>query len=164
MGLLNSKERRRLSETIKDIYGSSDFLSNFGILKTSNRDRLWLVAKKIFEVDMQKLRVQSAGLYFGRFDNGMLRLSIEGAQLIGKTAKKNIVEISKDDVWHYMRGFNIKPIEKINTKNNSYVLVRHDKDILGIAKLVNDELENVLPKSRKLISLTKENNLNTEVD
>jgi NOL1/NOP2/fmu family ribosome biogenesis protein len=162
MGLLSGKERKRLSETIRDIYGNSDFLSNLGILKTSNRDRLWLVSKKIFEVDMQKLRVQSAGMYFGRFDNGMLRLSIEGAQLIGKTAKKNIVEISKDDVWHYMRGFNIKPIEKINTKNNSYVLVRHEKDILGIAKLVNDELQNVLPKSRKLISLTKEKNLYDE--
>jgi NOL1/NOP2/fmu family ribosome biogenesis protein len=156
MTVLTNKEKKELEKTLDENYGSSDVLTEFVVLKSGKEDKLWIAQKGVFQINTKGLRVQNVGLYFGRLDRGVLRLSIEGAQLVAKTATKNIVELNKEQLWDFLRGFNVAATKKTNTRDKSYVLVRFGTDCLGIAKLVGNELENVLPKSRKLISLTKE--------
>jgi len=162
MNVLVSKERKALLKAIQATYGCSSIFSDFVLFKTSKEEKLWIAPKEIFNVNVEKLRPQSAGLYIGRIDRGVLRLSIEGAQIVGKTATKGIVEIDKEQLWDFLRGFDINIFKKVEVQDNSYVLVRYGTDVLGVSKLVGDKLQNVLPKSRKLISLTKEKDLYEE--
>ena len=93
------------------------------------------------------------GLYIGRNDRGKIRLSVEGAQIVGKSAQKNICEI--DDVWNFLRGFDVSPTKMIKCDDNEYVLVKYKTDIIGVAKLEGGTLKNILPKARKITSLSK---------
>lgn len=162
MDILKSKERKALISKIREMYNCSDIFSDFVMFKTSKEEKIWIAPKEAFELNVARLRPQSVGLYVGRIDRGAIRLSIEGAQIIGRTATKNIVELDKEHLWDFLRGFDVQASMKINTEDNRYVLVRHGKDILGVSKLVGENLQNVLPKSRKLISLTKEKDLYEE--
>lgn len=156
MNILSSKEKNELLKAIQQMYGCSDIFSDYVVFKTSTKEKIWITTREALRINTEKLRVQSVGLYIGRIDRGVVRLSIEGAQIVGKTATKNIVEISKESLWDFLRGFDVTAEKKINTEDKSYVIVKYGEDILGIAKLVGDKLQNILPKSRKLISLAKD--------
>ncbi len=50
--------------------------------------KLFIANKDSFSIDHSKLRVNSLGLYIAEAKGTDIRLSIEGSQLIGPTAKK----------------------------------------------------------------------------
>ncbi|HDQ59587.1 MAG TPA: hypothetical protein ENN30_00155 [Candidatus Woesearchaeota archaeon] len=154
MKILSKKEIKKIEDQIESVYGSDKVLTGFVVLSTSKEGKIWITNTDALKLDLSSLRVNAVGLYFCRLDKGKLRLSIEGAQIIAQTANKNIAEISHDSVWDYLRGFDITTETK-NLDENTYVLVKHKEDILGIAKHIDGKLHSVLPKSRKLISLTK---------
>jgi NOL1/NOP2/fmu family ribosome biogenesis protein len=156
MKILNKKEAAEIASKINEIYDSNINFDNFVVLLTGRENKIWLASRKIFEIKLENLKINSIGLYFGREDRGKFRLSVEGAQMIGKTAKKNICEI--EDVWNFLRGFDVKPTKEVNCNENEYVLVKYKEDILGIAKLQDGMLKSVLPKARKITSLTKYEN------
>jgi NOL1/NOP2/fmu family ribosome biogenesis protein len=159
MNVLKSRERKPLLKAICEAYGCSDIFSEFTVFKTSKEEKIWIAPKEVFDMNVERLRPQSVGLYVGRIDRGVVRPSIEGAQIIGKTATKNIAEIDKERLWDFLRGFDVEASKLIDAKENGYVLVKYNTDILGVSKLIGNTLQNVLPKSRKLTSLAKEKDL-----
>ena len=78
--------------------------------------------------------------------NGELRLSIEGSQLIGKAAKKNVVEISDCQVKKWLFGNDIE----IGTACEGFVIVRNKNDFLGTGKIKDGVLLNFIPKTRRI--------------
>ena len=156
MSVLAAKEVKMLERQLHELYGCTGVLDDCVVLKTGREEKIWIAPKSVFQIDMQRLRTQVLGLYFGRLDRGVLRLSIEGCQIVGKTATRNVVEIEKQQLWDWLRGFDVPAGRKFDAHEGVYVLVRLDEDWLGMGKLVGEKLQNVLPKSRKLISLTKE--------
>ena len=153
MKVLNKKEIKEIAEKLNSIYSSKVDFNEFVVLMTGRENKIWLASRKIFEINLEELKINSIGLYFGREDNGKFRLSVEGAQIVGKTAKKNICEIK--NVWDFLRGFDVAPTKMINCEENQYVIVKYKNDILGVAKLQDGILKNILPKARKITSLTK---------
>lgn len=155
MKILNRKEITVIENYIKDLYGAEKALSDFVVLKTGKEDKLWIASRGIFELNLELLRINNIGVYFGRFDRDKLRMSVEGVGIIGPKAKKNIAEINKEGLWDFVRGFDVDPISLDQTKERSYVLVRYKNQWVGTAKLEDNKLCNFLPKSRKIISLSK---------
>jgi len=156
MKILSRKETAEIEERIQDVYGTEDCLKEFVVLITGKEDKIWLASRKIFELNLEALRIDSIGLYFGRVDCGRLRLSVEGAGIVGPKAKKNIAEIDENAIWDFLRGFNVAPSKLIEAEERCYVLVKHKDCFISVAKLENGMLISVLPKSRKIISLTKQ--------
>lgn len=154
MRIFNRKQIKEVQELANKTYDANLELVEFAMLSTSKKEKLWVTNRGILENDFKPMRLNSVGVYFGRIHHGKLRLSIEGAQMVGKTAKKNVAEITKEQVWDFIRGFDVST-ETESLEENAYVLVKNNEDILGIAKYVSGTLENILPKSRKLTSLTK---------
>ncbi len=153
MKILSKKEAKEIEKNLVETYDCEIDLTKFVILSTSKENKIWLASREIFDMNLEELKISSIGMYFGRMDKGKLRLSVEGAQIIGKTSKKNICEIK--EVWDFLRGFDIKPHKLIKCEENQYVIVKNETDVLGVAKLQNEILKNVLPKSRKITSLVK---------
>ncbi|MCD6576288.1 MAG: hypothetical protein J7K73_03965 [Nanoarchaeota archaeon] len=153
MKVLNKKEIKEIVEKLNYTYNSKVDFSEFVVLTTGKENKIWLASRKIFDINLSELKINSIGLYFGRDDRGKIRLSVEGAQIVGKTAKKNICEI--EDVWNFLRGFDVTPTKMTGCEDGNYVLVKYKNDVLGVAKLQDGILKNVLPKARKITSLTK---------
>ncbi|MDD5181765.1 MAG: hypothetical protein PHC66_01180 [Candidatus Nanoarchaeia archaeon] len=154
MRILNRREVEVFEAKIENIYGAKESLREFTVLLSGKEDKIWIANKELYQIPLEKLRVNSVGLYFGRIDGGKLRLSVEGAGIIGLKAEKNVVELDEAHLWDFLRGFDIELKEKV-PETKEYVLVKHKNDFLGIAKLEGNTLKNALPKSRKIVSLTK---------
>ncbi len=152
MKILNKKEIQKIENKINKIYNSKINLTDFVVLEKPYKKEFWLSSKNIFKLDLKKFNINSIGMYFGRIDKNM-KLSVEGSQIVGKTAKKNICEI--ENIWDFIRGFKVNPTKKIKCDEKQYVIVKYKDKIVGSAKLKNNKLESILPKNRKIKSLTK---------
>lgn len=147
---LNSKEKKKILKVLEENYGFTDKLDYIFLLK-EKKGKIYLLNKEFEDIDLEELKVDSLGLYLGALlDNNKIRLSIEGCQLIGPFAKKNVFEIN--DALHklWIRGYNLE----VNPEMNGFIIIKHNKDFIGCGKFVFEEgqIHNYIPKARRILS------------
>lgn len=142
--VLERKDKKTFLQLLK---GQFDFEGklNYTFL-TNNKNKIFMINKDIANIDLEKIRLNSAGLYIAEFSNNEIRLSIEGSQLIGPKAKKNIMELDEKQAREWLKG---KDIE-IETKEKGFVILKHNKDYLGSGKAKENKILNFVPKTRRL--------------
>lgn len=142
--ILNSKEVKEVTKLLKEQFGFDEKLS-FVFLR-SNKDKLYVINREIEMVELEKLRIDALGLYFGKLEHG-LRLSIEGSQIVGPKAKKNIIHINTEEFDSWLKG---KDFE-VKTDCKGLVLVKYEEEFVGCGRIKNDVLMNFVPKARRLV-------------
>ena len=85
------KEIKKIMQLIEKQWNAKLKLG-YAFLKTE-KGKIYIVNEDISKLDLSKLRINSIGLYFGELRGDELRLSIEGSQIIGKNASKNVIVI-----------------------------------------------------------------------
>ena len=140
--ILNKKETSRILNKIKEQFNIDEIKLNSKLIQ-NKENKIFLITKDINKINLNKLRINNIGLYIARYD-GELRLTIEGSQLFGKFAKKNIHEINNDEVKLWMTGNKIK-CDKIY---NGFVIIKHGNNFLGTGKYKDNEIINYIPKER----------------
>jgi len=145
MKILNSREIKAIYKQLEEQFGNKKKL-DFGFLE-NNKDKIFLISKKYAELDTKRLRVNNLGMYFAKRQIDGIRLSIEGSQMIEPT--KNIIQLNKEQMEQWLKGEDI-PFEH----ETAYVIVKHNKDVLGCGRVVNNILRNMVPKERRLKSLS----------
>jgi len=86
---LNKKEIKNILDLIRKQWDCDAKLDY--VFSMNEKGKIYIVNREISEIDLSKLRISSIGLYFGTLVEGSsLRLSIEGSQLVGPKAKKNV--------------------------------------------------------------------------
>lgn len=145
--ILNSKEVKHIREIVIKQFGF--FLQeDFAFLK-NNQDKIFIVNKDITRIDLKKLILDKLGLYFAEINDSEVRLSKEGAQLLGIEAEqnkkelKNVVELDDSQLKQYFLG---QDLESDLGPENRLVLLRYKKDIIGCAKYKQGKILNFLPK------------------
>ena len=145
------KENKRIEKIIEKNYGAKLNLSDVILAKTSN-EKVWILAKDFKKLDTSKLKVVSAGLYLGRLKaNEKILLSIEGCQLVGKHAQKNIAILNEAEAKKFVQGQDVEVEKSLDCEERNFVLVKHKNDFLGSGKFVNNKVENLVSKSRRLL-------------
>ena len=142
--ILNKKAIKEILALIKNQWGASIDL-DYAFLR-DGKDRIYIVNKEFVEVPLDKLKINKIGLYFGQLAHNELRLSIEGSQLIGEKAKKNVLEVSREQARKWLRGEDLKTKEDVK----GFVLIKHGNDFLGTGKFKQGEILNFVPKGRRL--------------
>ena len=152
--ILNSKETKHIFEKLEAQYGYTADRQKLDFIFLMNKDnRLYIVSKDIAKIDFENLKIDAIGVYFGELYNESIRLSLEGAQVIGKGATKNIIYITDDDMLEWVKGKDIKHEDCgkdfviILNKNK---ITCHD-DILGCGKYKDGNIVNYVSKSRRLV-------------
>ena len=113
----------------------------------SAKNNLYVMSKDITKIDARKLRINSVGLYIGELKGGKLRLSIEGSQLLGPHAKKNIVELDGKELRQWLRGEELdKPV-----KEQGFVILKSGNDFVGCGNVKEGKILNFVPKARRLL-------------
>ncbi|MFC1686895.1 hypothetical protein ACFL0E_00885 [Nanoarchaeota archaeon] len=95
--ILNTRDLKEIKNKLKEQFDYSEKLEKEHAFLLNQKDRIFMVNKDISRIDLEKLKVDKYGLYFGEWKNEELRLSMEGAWLVGQKAKKNIVELYSED-------------------------------------------------------------------
>ena len=152
--ILNAKETKHILEKLEEQFGFSANKEDLDYIFLINKDnRIYILSKSIGNIDFESLKMDTSGLYFGELYKESIRLSIEGAQIIGPYAKKNIVFLDTDQMIEWIKG-NELPFEDCG---KSFVIVKHidDKtrreDVLGCGKFKDGKLQNYVSKSRRLV-------------
>src|SRR3989338_6083471 len=99
--ILNKKETKRVLDIINEQFGSELEYDKAFFL---NKDDVYMVNRECFDRQQPSWRVNSLGLYLGEMRNNQFRPSIEGSQIIGKTAKLNIMELSQEQLYDWISG------------------------------------------------------------
>ena len=145
--ILNSKEKKRIVSMLKEQYGYDQKFSY--VLLQNQVGRIYIVNEEVFSLDLDKLRINSFGTYFGTEEGDAIRLSIEGSQLIGSLCKKNVAEISKDLVKVWLFGSDLE----VEGDFKGFVVVKSGSDFLGCGRFSNDKIHNFIPKTRRISSV-----------
>jgi len=143
--ILNNKEIKEIYELIEEQWGAKLKL-DYGFLR-NNKDRIFIVTKDISKIDTLKLRLNSAGMYFCEVDAKGIRLSIEGAQIIGPEATKNVVELSEEETKKWLKG---EELEKECKGCNGFVILKNKSDFMGTGKYSNGKILNYVSKVRRI--------------
>jgi len=118
----------------------------------NSKDKIYIINKQIADINIDVLRIDSMGLYFGERRSGVknseIRLSIEGSQIVGPFATKNVVEISDGLKRLWIRGYDIE----VKESGNFFAIVSNSGDYLGCGRLKEGKLLNHIPKSRRVRS------------
>lgn len=144
LDILNSKQRKELAQILNKQFGCK-FEFDYEVF-VNRHNKIFLLNKDIKKINMDDLRINSLGLYFGHiYDNNEFRLSIEGSQIIGKIAKKNVLKLNDEQADLWMEGQDTK----VETDVEGFVIIKNKGDFLGCGKLKNKKLLNYVPKERR---------------
>ena len=146
--ILNSKEKKNIFSIMQKQWGTKIVPKQFDyVFMINEKGRVYISNKELFELDFSQLRVDSFGLYLGELLDKTFRLSIEGSQIIGPLAEKNVAELDDKQVRDWLRG------EDIEAENvDGFVILKHGKDFAGSGKFVNGKIINFVPKIRRVRS------------
>jgi NOL1/NOP2/fmu family ribosome biogenesis protein len=142
---LSGRDIKPVLALIKDQWGAAvDFPWAW---YQSTKNDLFVVSKDIVKIDARMLNINSVGLYLGEIKHGELRLSIEGSQLIGPHAAKNIVELNEKELRQWLRGEDL--VKDVSA--TGFVIMKSSEDFVGCGKVKEGRILNFVPKARRLL-------------
>ncbi len=142
--ILNKKETKQILSIISKQFGC-DVELDYVFMK-NEKNKIFITNRQISEIDLSKLRVNSVGLYIAEQKDNQIRLSIEGSQLIGPYAKKNVVELNEEQASKWMKGEDLE----IEGDYSGFVIIKYKKDFLGCGKYSNGRIWNYVNKIRRI--------------
>lgn len=119
-------------------------LPSYRLLR-SGRKRIRIISKAAFSLVPKVPCAGPAGLYFGEYAPNAVRLTMDGAQLIGSYATKQLVTLTTEQAKAWLQGESIE----YKDERHGYVIVIHNGDILGCGSLSRGVLHSFVPKVRR---------------
>ncbi|HHE36480.1 MAG TPA: hypothetical protein ENL16_01545 [Candidatus Woesearchaeota archaeon] len=155
--ILNTREKKAVLDSLKQTYGFYERLE--GVLFLSSKQKLYLLTggfNLIMAGEEKQLRIDRIGVYIGKIMPDGIRLSIEGSQIIGRRARKNVLLISNNHLKPWVKGedFLLSPEEDEQVRGREgYFIIRHGSDFLGCARIKQRYVQNLLSKNRRIKTL-----------
>jgi len=143
---LNSRQKKEVYKQLEEQFGYKEKID--AIMLENSQDKIFLLSNDYANLDVEKLRVNNKAMYFGKKEHDGFRLSIEGAQFIKPT--KNVIELTSEESHLWMLGKDIPKEGHVG-----FVILKYKKDILGCAMHKSDIIRNMVPKERRLHSVSE---------
>ncbi|MBI2043398.1 hypothetical protein HYT25_03350 [Candidatus Pacearchaeota archaeon] len=173
--ILNLQEKKEIEKKLNEQFGVDSIP---GKIVMRGNERLFLYSGSLDEKEIKRLEVatfiERIGIYFAKIEeNGEIRLSIEGTQILGKQIKKNTIEIDEKLLEQWMKGSEIL-FEDVNKnitvgseiknslgvggrgigggmeKPKGFVIIKYKGEFLGTGKASEEKISNFIPKNRRL--------------
>ncbi|MBW2974922.1 hypothetical protein KY366_04355 [Candidatus Woesearchaeota archaeon] len=142
--ILDKKNRKIFLGLLKKQFGFGEKLDYTFLM--NNKNKVFIANKELANIDLSRMRINSIGSYIAEFRDNEVRLSIEGSQMIGPKADRNVVLLEKKEAREWMKG---KDIEK-KVKEGGFVILRCGEDYLGSGRVKEGRILNFVPKARRL--------------
>ena len=143
---LSNREKKLLFKKIEEQFGIKDLKLDYLFFK-NNEGKIFIVNKEFRDLNTEYLNVNSIGLYFCRVDKE-LRLSIDGSQIIGPWANKNILEVDEKTADLWLKGNDIENIkEKLD---ETFIILKNKNDFIGCGKFKDGKILNYVARERRI--------------
>jgi NOL1/NOP2/fmu family ribosome biogenesis protein len=143
--ILNTREIRKITDILEKQFGYSERPDYCWLM--SSKNKVYVVNSDIKGIDLEKINIDSIGLYFGEYKHGKFRLSFEGSMLIGKKLKKNVIELNLKERNQWLKG---ESIIKDVGKEARFIVLKYKDDIIGCGRYKDKRIFNYVPKERRL--------------
>jgi len=149
---LSKKELLHVAKYLDEIYGiNHKALKEYEFMK--KKDDLWLVSKKattLIPFERQGLKVNTIGFRAMRnsFTNTP-KITTNFAQFLGSKIKKNIRELTENELEIYIHGHDIDA----NGEFIGYCVLKYGKNVIGVGLYKDNIIKNQIPKGRSLKNL-----------
>ena len=145
---LNKKEIKRILEQVEKQWGFTEEM-NYVFFK-NNKQRVSIVNKELAQLDLSKLRLNSLGMYFCEvMSSGEIRLSIEGSQLVGPFATKNVVPVSQEQAKQWLYGQDLE----LPASVHGFVILQFGNYFIGCGRYKDGLISNHVSKNRRIGTL-----------
>ena len=135
--------KKKIKEFHKELQKQFGFKGQLPYIFLEKKDKIYIASQGIDTINVERMNINTTGLYFAKREGSGIRLSIEGSQIIGSYCSKNILVLENPSSW--MGGNDIETEMKLK----GTVLVSHHKDFLGSGIYKNKRVINCVPKSRR---------------
>ncbi|PIO07025.1 hypothetical protein COT47_01765 [Candidatus Woesearchaeota archaeon CG08_land_8_20_14_0_20_43_7] len=142
--ILNTHDTKKILSTLKEQWGFCEKL-NYAFVVNA-KGKVHAVTREFARVIDLKLRIDTIGFYFGTWNSDGFRLSIEGSQIIGPLAKKNVVLLDEKEIVDWAKGIDIEK----ETDCTGYVILRKEDDFIGCGRIKEGRILNYIPRNRRL--------------
>ncbi|MFH1182183.1 MAG: hypothetical protein V1702_04450 [Candidatus Woesearchaeota archaeon] len=141
---LNSHEIKAIDEAVMRQFGT-ELPKGYAYVLRKDGD-LFMVNRDVERIELSKININSLGLYIGEFRGDEFRPGIEGSQILGPLAKKNVISINKEQMAKWFSGEEIESSEDAS----GYVILKSGSDFVGCGKLIEGKVTNFVPKTRRV--------------
>lgn len=149
--IFNSKEKEEFVSKLREQFGIEEIN---GKLLQRGAERIFLYTgyldkQEIIQLE-RNLPVERIGIYFSKIfsPTGEIRLSLEGTQIMKNQIKKNIFELSEEQLDEWMKGRELNL--KIPKEMRGFVIMKYKNKFLGCGKASAEKISNFIPKNRRL--------------
>jgi NOL1/NOP2/fmu family ribosome biogenesis protein len=146
MKFLNSKQKRRIVEELKEQYGITELPY---LLIEGGKQPLRAFSGNLSKEEIVQLsilaRIEVIGMYLISKKDNDCRLNFDAVSLLRNQISKNITEISKSQLDLWMRGHDLE----IKCPRGIAVIKFQD-ELIGLGKSNTEKIFNYVPKERKL--------------
>lgn len=143
-----SRDLKQFCKKVKDQYGRVPELFD-ELAFVQGKEKFYVIGRDLDKIELKNLHINSIGLYIAEIKGGQLRLSIEGAQLVGPSATKNVCEISDEQLKQWFKGQDLK----VEGDYSGFVILKCGSDYVGSGKYKEGLVLNFVPKARRLIEV-----------
>ncbi len=112
-----------------------------------SKGKIYMISRGLGDINWTKLTIDRVGLYIARLKDKTIRLTIEGSQIIGPLAKKNIIEIDNKQLKSWFLGEDLDISD--NGKESGFVILKNNDDFVGCGKVTSEKILNFVPKARR---------------
>jgi len=140
--ILNTRQIKGITKLLENQFGFKDKLDYVFI--DNGKGKIYVISKDFGKIDFKKLRINSVGMYFCQLNESNLRLSIEGSQIVGLKAKKNVFETKQIKEW-----FSGDDID-CDKKFDGFVIIKYKNDFVGCGSYTNGKIKNFVNKGRRV--------------
>ncbi len=154
--VLNAKERSQIMDFLSDHFGIESGLPNILLMNKDND--LFTVAEEIDLFPLENLKINSLGLYLGEWHHGELRMSVEGSQLLGPFASKNLIDLNVEELRSWLTGHDLLFNDHSKLASGYQLMayphpITKNRDFLSCGRFREDKLLNFIPKARRVKDL-----------
>lgn len=141
-------DKKEIQDKLTEQFGIKEIP---GILLTRGAERIFLYQGDLTEKDIAKLEnnkfsLERIGMYFGKEQNNLIRLSIDAIHLLQDQITKNIFELNDEQVNEWLHGSELN----IETGKKEFLIMKYKNDFLGCGKASELKISNFIPKNRRL--------------
>jgi NOL1/NOP2/fmu family ribosome biogenesis protein len=145
---LRKRESDKVKELLLETYG---FIAPKGwLFYYLGNNKVWVLKEEFLSLPIGSLNVEVMGIYFCHFEPDVFRLSTEGAMIVGKTASKNILQITEKEAEELIRGFDI---DKETGLDADYIILKSPSGIIGVGKNHRTKILCQIKKQRRIRNL-----------
>ena len=142
---LSKKETKKVLKQFQEQFGIKSLDLDYLFFK-NNDNKIFITSKEFQIIPQDKFWINNLGLYIAKIEKFGMHLTIEGSQLIGKKATKNVLDTNDYKEW--MKGNDITT----NKKFKGCIIIKNRDNYYGSGIYKNNRILNFIPKSRRFRS------------